>query len=280
MNYKDLIGKEVRGFKFESITNGLSYNTCMDIHIGEVGEITHIERNWCQVDFKDDFWQYPISEVRNHLVDNAPYQKNEIGKEYFFWNGEGHILVKGKLLATVDHEYKYIVDDGGRLPMAFRKIEPITEELPKEGLLVSEFDSLVYKLSDSSGYGFISGCLSDYFFNKGWDFSTDDHWRKATPEEEKQFCELLKKELEKRGLFEDTKIESHANSGEKTDSDWRFHKQYLPSICFNENGCIFYKGKFATPKRDLLNEVSQVVSKELKNVIIENKDGVIIIKSI
>ena len=130
-------------------------------------------------------------------------------------------------------------------------LKPIKEELPEEGLLVSEVGSLVYRLSDGSGYGFEGGHQSKYIFNKKWNFHVDGHWKPATPEQEEQFIEMLKKECERRGLFEDTKIEKHADGDSVTNPDYMgVIPRFYSKIGFNRNGRIFYRGKFATPRKE------------------------------
>lgn len=124
------------------------------------------------------------------------------------------------------------------------------KELPEEGLLVSKAGSLVYRLSDDSGYGFNRGCQSLYHsFYNAWGFSTKD-WKPATQEQEKKFVEMLKKECEKKGLFEDTKIECHADGSGLFLNINSFGLYADATEIYNKNGQIFYKGKFATPLKE------------------------------
>ena len=66
MKKEELIGKKVRGFKFE----GTSYNPRMEVHIGEIGEIIEYkpESNVYGVQFKSDAWYYPAERIEHHLV--------------------------------------------------------------------------------------------------------------------------------------------------------------------------------------------------------------------
>lgn len=102
---KDLIGKKVRGFKFES-TSVLTYVRSMDTHIGEVGmiiEYYHSDNSF-RVQFENDWWHYPASLAKLHLVNDefvlpkkwAVRPKNEkecaAVLEWFNTNGERHYV--------------------------------------------------------------------------------------------------------------------------------------------------------------------------------------------
>lgn len=62
---EDLVGKKVRGFKFEG-----DYVPQMDRHIGEVGEIisVNLKRSTVRVEFNKTSWKYPIDQIEEHLV--------------------------------------------------------------------------------------------------------------------------------------------------------------------------------------------------------------------
>jgi hypothetical protein len=68
-NPQDLIGRKVRGFKFET-DNKENYNPNMDKHIGEIGEIIkQLSTGSFQVKFKEEYWNYPADQIEAHLVD-------------------------------------------------------------------------------------------------------------------------------------------------------------------------------------------------------------------
>lgn len=60
-----LIGKKVRGFKFED-----DYVPQMDDHIGEVGEIisVYLKKRTIRVQFNKTTWRYPADQIEKHLV--------------------------------------------------------------------------------------------------------------------------------------------------------------------------------------------------------------------
>jgi hypothetical protein len=66
MKKEELIGKKVRGFRFE----GTSYNPKMEVHIGEIGEIIEYKpnSNVYGVAFNSDAWYYPAELIEQHLV--------------------------------------------------------------------------------------------------------------------------------------------------------------------------------------------------------------------
>ena len=106
---KDLIGRKAKGFRFE---NGkyyhLNYNESMDKHIGEVGEITKYstEYDCYRIEFNENYWDYPASEIEAHLVDEWV-----VGQEYEFTHDTMNGWDKRVLLAVLPEECRdrYIV---------------------------------------------------------------------------------------------------------------------------------------------------------------------------
>jgi hypothetical protein len=62
---EDLVGKKVRGFKFEG-----DYNESMDKHIGEIGEIISVSAvlKRVRIEFATASWNYPVDQIEKHLV--------------------------------------------------------------------------------------------------------------------------------------------------------------------------------------------------------------------
>lgn len=177
------------------------------------------------------------------------YEDIKIGDVFTRFHDE-----KIKVISKND-EYRIITTiDDNLLPRAWKESElyMLKPVLPEEGLLVSNVGSLVYKLSDGSGYGFSYNDDFRYYFNKDWSFETNPkQWSKATKEDREKFVKLLKKECKKRGLFEDTKIEKHANGSTLSFSaQTEFTPSFNSMQAWNKNGLIFYKGKFATPLKE------------------------------
>jgi hypothetical protein len=76
---KELIGKKIKGFKFEE-TDCLPYNNKeMDNYIGKVGVITKVRDEDVRVKFEDDnYYFYPLSEALNHIVEKHPQRGDEV----------------------------------------------------------------------------------------------------------------------------------------------------------------------------------------------------------
>jgi len=73
---KDLIGKKVRGFKFENNPDWVQYIPEMDVHIGEVGTIVeHYEGiDTYGVQFNNCYWVYPAELIEPHLVEENTFK--------------------------------------------------------------------------------------------------------------------------------------------------------------------------------------------------------------
>lgn len=205
------------------------------------------------------------------------YEEIKIGDVFIALGVEETVISKSdehRVITTID---------SNNAPTAFKEkelhcLKPIKEELPKEGLLVSTAGSLVYKLSDGTGYGFVLGKQHIYSFVKEWGFHLDGQWKPATKEQETKFVKMLKKECEGRGLFEDTKIEKHVDGcGTKLNIN-HFELSADAEEIYNNQGQIFYRGKFATPLKEETLELVAKAVKEIGDFTVEQtKIGVIIL---
>lgn len=77
---KDLVGRKVKGFKFKTEEEEISYSPLMDDWIGKVGVIVNQAPSFCAVEFEDKTWCYPIREIEEHLIDENDSNENQ--KEY------------------------------------------------------------------------------------------------------------------------------------------------------------------------------------------------------
>jgi hypothetical protein len=68
---KDLIGKKVIGFRFDSHAYKCGYSKEMDELIGETGVINkyHSLSNCYTVQFKGEYWNYPAELIEQHLIE-------------------------------------------------------------------------------------------------------------------------------------------------------------------------------------------------------------------
>ena len=64
---EDLLGKEIKGFKFK---DGPGYVPRMNNYINVIGRIRYVSSDSVDVRFPDqDTWSYPLSEIHEHLVE-------------------------------------------------------------------------------------------------------------------------------------------------------------------------------------------------------------------
>lgn len=68
MEKKELIGRKVKGFAFESGTSGAIYLEGMDKFVGRLGVIFNFNEEKVAVYFGDESAYYPASLIEQHLV--------------------------------------------------------------------------------------------------------------------------------------------------------------------------------------------------------------------
>ena len=89
-NPERLIGRKVRGFKFED-KEDIIFDEQMGKYIGEVGVIEKIYTNDVKIVFKEDYFFYPLNQIEAHLVeDEIPTFTKEDLKSFYnigFLNG-------------------------------------------------------------------------------------------------------------------------------------------------------------------------------------------------
>lgn len=196
-----------------------------------------------------------------------------------------HIIRQQKKIVTINLKGEVWVFEENEL----ENFKPPKEQLPEEGLLVHKEGTIVYRTGKRTGYGFDSNedyeILNSEDCDKvGWTFNNfPEEWRKANKQEEEKFIEMLKKECDKRGLFEDTKLsECGINNSTGAVNKGIYGVTLTSHEAWNKNGQIFYRGKFATPLKEetTLELVSKAV-KEIGNFTIEQTEsGVIILTPI
>ena len=196
------------------------------------------------------------------ITDDCQFKK---GEKYISKYGEvfefSHIGKSGDKYFKLDgYDYMKIVTEYNSTDF-YEAIEA-TPELPTEGLVVhKKSGAIIYRTGEESGYGFEHG---DYYIRNHWTFGAfPEEWRPATPGEERKFIELLKKECERRGLCEDTKIKAHANNNIESYNNRVYRTLYTAYIAWNTNGCIFHNGKFAKP----LEEENTTIDAKIKELI-------------
>jgi len=72
---ESLIGREVRGFSFESgLDTDILYVPEMDSFIGVIGKVIEVQNGAVMIDFPLTHFWYPLSEIHAHLVDEPTPQ--------------------------------------------------------------------------------------------------------------------------------------------------------------------------------------------------------------
>lgn len=99
---ENLIGRKVRGFKFDKI-QGLKYYRHMDKYINNIGEIINQYDLDLDVRFENgDIRQYPLDQIKEHLVDE---RQPSISKVLDFYKDVESIeWVKGIVINLSDYE--------------------------------------------------------------------------------------------------------------------------------------------------------------------------------
>jgi hypothetical protein len=108
---KELIGKKIKGFKFDD-TDWLPYNNKeMDNYIGKIGVITKVHGKDVRIKFEDDnYYFYPLPEALNHIVEEHPQR----GDEVLVWDGDENNAVKRIFVSYIEGSYSpvYCVSNG------------------------------------------------------------------------------------------------------------------------------------------------------------------------
>jgi len=69
---KNYIGRKCKGFRFEDETDDTPWTQSMEKHIGKVGLIVDQEDDSVRINFKNNWWNYPISLIEEHLIPETP----------------------------------------------------------------------------------------------------------------------------------------------------------------------------------------------------------------
>ena len=77
---KNYVGRKIRGFKFKNVKDVVVWTLSMKKHIGEVGEIVGQTRETVMVRFGYDSWDYPISLIEPHLIEEETPEIPQLGE--------------------------------------------------------------------------------------------------------------------------------------------------------------------------------------------------------
>ena len=114
---KELIGKKIKGFKFEDGTNGINYVVAMDNYIGKIGVIIDVDNTCVEVKFDNVSWIYPLPEALNHIVEEHDLNNTVIkvlneehGKQVIRWWQEQGVNTRN-LKGNYDNLFYGLVDN-------------------------------------------------------------------------------------------------------------------------------------------------------------------------
>ena len=106
---EELIGKSIRGFKFEGGWDALYIDNLMDQFIGEEGQIELVDgdETAALVYFDDNnlYW-YPLDQVKKHLVETEPTPQLSSLDQFFNYLEQNRYFIDDKLVA----EYNILKD--------------------------------------------------------------------------------------------------------------------------------------------------------------------------
>jgi hypothetical protein len=69
---KNYIGRKCKGFRFEDETDDTPWVQSMENHINEVGLIADQDNYSVRINFKNNWWNYPISLIEPYLIPESP----------------------------------------------------------------------------------------------------------------------------------------------------------------------------------------------------------------
>lgn len=218
---KELIGRKVRGFKFDTGLSGVRFAPEMEEYVGRLGTITeqnlHEDNLHNRVRFEDgESWSYPTSEIRKHLTIEVDGVELVIGRDYEFRSEEDLEWDKATLVAIIDHEFPYVAV-GLITPFCYQYVREAREELPETGLLIYEATGdIIYRSGEESGYGFLGA--KDWCTGEDFSFKTKPSlWRKVTAQERVLWKDCAEKHLtDKLGFTPGCKFKSAASGREFT----------------------------------------------------------------
>jgi hypothetical protein len=109
-NPEKLIGKKVRGFRFNDKNLKIKYVKAMDNHIGEIGEIKLYAASLdaFRVDFDGCRWNYPADQIHEHLVDETQTKFPKV----WAWDDDVNQAFETYLIAEFEgmlNEWNYLV---------------------------------------------------------------------------------------------------------------------------------------------------------------------------
>jgi hypothetical protein len=126
---KNYIGRNIRGFRFKHETDGVEWTKEKKNHIGEVGVIEKQKHGYVTIQFKDDYWDYPISLIEEHLIPESP-EIPQLGEGVEMEVSNDHILWYTRNIIAQMQDGWYIINDGTiwKYARPIHKVKKYTKE--------------------------------------------------------------------------------------------------------------------------------------------------------
>jgi hypothetical protein len=108
---KNYIGRKCKGFRFEHETDRVEWIKEKKKHIGEVGVIKKQSSGYVTIEFKDDYWDYPISLIEPYLIPESP-EIPQLGEGIEMEVSNDDILWYTRNIIAQMQDGWYIINDG------------------------------------------------------------------------------------------------------------------------------------------------------------------------
>ena len=198
-------GSKAKGFKFEDLTDDISWMEGKEDYIGKIGEVTYIADNFFTIEFEDGFLvMYPASLMHLAVVEEEqpkklPLKEGDKVKGFKFGDGTDGIdwnedmalyVVKVGKVNYIDESYfdiKFENETIWSYPLSLMHLAVVDEQPKEEEPKVIEIDmSKVEKI--------------EYYYNGKWQLADvfDDKYRFTMKDESKLKIQQEIKELEER----------------------------------------------------------------------------------
>jgi len=279
---ENLIGRKVKGFRFESCKYGdIRFPIDMEKHINKKGviKVYNEHNNSFKVEFKNgQSYCYPAELIEQYLI-------NENMKERKLSDlnaGEKKIAVLALREYCKDDSFEYDTSsyqlgshDHINTFIKHHNLEPIKIEVGRVYKVVKGSDEYLFMhQKDGKSYGFSKG----KWINHAW--YTEGNWGKyavITEATDKEWFEALDRERVKLGLVEGVEFKNVATYNLGTiytleGSNFRhgYSEDSLDEV--NSNGLIFKNGVWATiidPKQEVKDQIEKMEAelKRLKKLV-------------
>jgi hypothetical protein len=108
---KNYIGRKCKGFRFEDETDNTPWKESMKTFIGELGLIVEQLDDSVRIDFANDWWHYPISLIKEHLIPETP-EISQLGEGVDMEVSDDNITWYRRKVIAQMQDGLYIINNG------------------------------------------------------------------------------------------------------------------------------------------------------------------------